>query len=73
MDTINLISNIYKQQLADANEQKILFQAQCELYKAKIEQLEQQLKLAKDEVEKLRNELACQNEPVEELEAEVVQ
>lgn len=67
MDTINLISNIYKQQLADANEQKILFQAQCELYKAKIEQLEQQLKLANDEAEKLRNELACQNEPVEEL------
>lgn len=67
MDTINLISNIYKQQLADANEQKILFQAQCELYKAKIEQLEQQLKLVNDEAEKLRNELACQNEPVEEL------
>ena len=67
MDGLNLIANIYKQQLADANEQKILFQAQCEFYKAKIEQLEQQLKLANDEVEKLRNELACQNEPVEEL------
>lgn len=65
MDGLNLIANIYKQQLADANEQKILFQAQCEFYKAKIEQLEQQLKLANDEVEKLRNELACQNGPVE--------
>lgn len=67
MDGLNLIANIYKQQLADANEQKILFQAQCEFYKAKIEQLEQQLKLANDEVEKLRNELACQNGPVEQV------
>ena len=62
MDGLNLIANIYKQQLADANEQKILFQAQCEFYKAKIEQLEQQLKLANDEVEKFRNEQAEQNE-----------
>ena len=67
MDGLNLIANIYKQQLADANEQKILLQAQCEFYKAKIEQLEQRIKLANNEVEKLRNELSCQNGPVEQV------
>lgn len=64
MDTINLISNIYKQQLADANEQKILFQAQCELYKAKIEQLEQQLKEKNEEIFKMKADEAAKCEAV---------
>lgn len=64
MDTINLISNIYKQQLADANEQKILFQAQCELYKAKIEKLEQELKEKNEEIFKMRADEAAKCEAV---------
>lgn len=50
MDTLNLISNLYKQELADADEQKILFKAQCEIYKQQIEQLEQQLKEANNKI-----------------------
>lgn len=64
MDTINLISSIYKQQLADANEQKILFQAQCEIYKAKIEQLEQQLKEKNEEILKMKADEAAKCEAV---------
>ena len=33
MDAINIITEIYKQELAQANHQKVLFQAQCEIYK----------------------------------------
>lgn len=54
MDTINLIATIYKQQLAEANEQKILFQAQCELYKAQIEELKKELKEKNEKIENLQ-------------------
>ena len=64
MDVMNLISNIYKQQLAEANEQKILFQAQCEIYKAKIEQLEQQLKEKNEEIFKMKADEAAKCEAV---------
>ena len=43
MEEINIILTLYKQQLAEANEQKILIQAQCELYKNEIEELRKQL------------------------------
>ena len=43
MEEINIILTLYKQQLAEANEQKILIQAQCELYKKEIEELRKQL------------------------------
>ena len=36
MDSINLIATLYKQELADANEQAILYKAQCKLYKQEI-------------------------------------
>ena len=72
MDSINLIATFYKQELADANEQKVLFKTQCELYKQEIEQLREQLKQANDEIAKFRNEQAAQNEAVEQVEAEIV-
>lgn len=62
MDSLNLIASIYKRELADANEQKILFKAQCDIYKNEIEQLKEQLKRANDEIAKFRNEQAEQNE-----------
>ena len=62
MDSINLIANFYKQELADANEQAILYKAQCKLYKHEIEQLKEQLKRANDEIAKFRNEQVEQNE-----------
>ena len=73
MDSINLIATFYKQELADANEQKVLFKTQCELYKQEIEQLKEQLKQANDEIAKFRNEQAAQNEAVEHVDAEIVE
>ena len=67
MDTINLIATIYKQELADANEQKVLYKAQCELYKQEIEQLKEQLKRANEKILDLEAE-----DKVEQVEAEIV-
>lgn len=49
MEVANLLSKVYKAALADANEQKILFQIQCEIYKKQIEELEAKLKEANKE------------------------
>ena len=43
MDTANIAISIYKQELADANERKILLMTQCEVYKKEIEELRKQL------------------------------
>ena len=39
MDAINIIAELYKQELALANHEKILYQAQCKIYKQQIEEL----------------------------------
>lgn len=59
MDSLNLIATFYKQELADANEQKILYKTQCELHKQEIEQLKEQLKQANEKISDLEanNEL----------------
>ena len=53
MDAINTINirakSLYKQELAEANHQKVLIQAQCEIYK-------QQIDILKKEIEELKNE-----------------
>ena len=49
MDAINIIAELYKQELAQANHEKILYQAQCEIYKQQIDAL-------KKEIEELKNE-----------------
>ena len=67
MDSINIIANIYKQELADANEQKVLFKTQCELYKQEIAQLKEQLKQANEKILDLEAE-----DKVEQVEAEIV-
>ena len=64
MDSINLIATFYKQELADANEQKVLFKAQCELYKQEIEQLKEQLKEKNEEIFKMKADEAAKCEAV---------
>lgn len=67
MDSLNLIATLYKQELADANEQAILYKAQCELYKQEIAQLKEQLKQANEKILDLEAE-----DKVEQVEAEIV-
>ena len=62
MNSLDILANFYKQELADANEQKILYKTQCELHKQEIAQLKEQVKQANDEIAKIRNEQAEQNE-----------
>ena len=68
MDSINLIATFYKQELADANEQKVLYKAQCELYKQEIEQLKEQLKRAKERIVDLESEDKKERVEVEAIE-----
>lgn len=68
MDSLNVLANIYKQELADANEQKVLFKTQCEIYKQEIEQLKKQLQEANEKIAELKAK-----DEVEQVEAEVIQ
>ena len=68
MDSINLIATLYKQELADANEQAILYKAQCKLYKQEIEQLKEQLKQANEKIMDLEAK-----DKVEQVEAEIIE
>ena len=68
MDSINLIANFYKQELADANEQKILYKTQCELHKQEIEQLREQLKQANEKILDLEAEDKMERVEVEAIE-----
>ena len=43
MDVINLLNAIYKRELADANEKRVMVEAQCEIYKQQVEQLKKEL------------------------------
>ena len=43
MDAINLLNAIYKRELADANEKRVMMEAQCEIYKQQVEQLKKEL------------------------------
>lgn len=51
INTINIIAKLYKQELAEANHQKVLIQAQCEIYKKELEELKQQIDILKNEKE----------------------
>ena len=68
MDSINLIATFYKQELADANEQKVLYKTQCELYKQEIEQLREQLKQANEKILDLEAEDKIERVEVEAIE-----
>ncbi len=43
MDAINIIAELYKQELAQANHEKILYQTQCKLYKQQIDALKKEI------------------------------
>lgn len=43
MDALNLICTIYKRELAEANEKRVVAEAQCAIYKQQVEQLKKQL------------------------------
>lgn len=43
MDALNLICTIYKRELAEANEKRVMIEAQCEIYKQQVEQLKKEL------------------------------
>ena len=68
MDSINLIATFYKQELADANEQKVLYKTQCKLYKQEIEQLKEQLKHANEKIANLEAEDKMERAEVEAIE-----
>ena len=52
MNTIEIVLQIYKKELAQANEQKIIAQIQRLELKQKVEQLEEEIKQLKQEKEK---------------------
>lgn len=68
MDSINIIATLYKQELADANEQKVLYKTQCKLYKQEIEQLKEQLKHANERIADLEAEDKMERVEVEAIE-----
>ena len=54
MNVIDIISNMYKNELAEANHKKIIALAQCNIYKQRIKQLEKQLKEKEEQLAILR-------------------
>ena len=42
MDALNLICTIYKRELAEANEKRVMIEAQCEIYKQQIDKLKKE-------------------------------
>ena len=57
MDTLNLIITLYKKELADANELKLLYQAQLEQERQRAQQSEEQLR---ERVQQLEAQLRIQ-------------
>lgn len=55
INTINIIAKLYKQELAEANHQKVLIQAQCEIYKQQIDMLKKEIEELKKELEELKS------------------
>ena len=54
MNVIDIISNMYKKELAEANHKKIIALAQCNIYEQRIKQLEKQLKEKEEQLAILR-------------------
>ena len=57
MDTVKSILVLYKKELADATELKLLYQSQVEQQQQRIQQLEQQLKEKDEQINKLQQEI----------------
>ena len=54
MKVKDIISNMYKNELAEANHKKIIALAQCNIYEQRIKQLEKQLKEKEEQLAILR-------------------
>ena len=54
MNIIDIISNMYKNELAEANHKKIIALAQCNTYEQRIKQLEKQLKEKEEQLATLQ-------------------
>ena len=54
MNVIDIISNMYKKELAEANHNKIIALAQCNIYEQRIKQLEKQLKEKEEQLTTLQ-------------------
>ena len=54
MNVIDIISNMYKKELAEANHNKIIVLAQCNIYEQRIKQLEKQLKEKEEQLATLQ-------------------
>ena len=54
MNVIDIISNMYKNELAEANHKKIIAVAQCNIYEQRIKHLEKQLKEKEEQLAILR-------------------
>ena len=65
MDTLKLIIALYKKELADANELKLLFQAQLEQEQQRVQQLEAQSE------EQLEAQLRERDEQIKELRQQI--
>ena len=54
MNVIDIISNMYKNELAEANHKKIIALAQCNVHEQRIKQLEKQLKEKEEQLTTLQ-------------------
>lgn len=54
MDTVTLISTLYKQEIARVVEQQILQQAQSELYKMQLQEKEKEIESLRREINELK-------------------
>ena len=56
MDLLNSVLVLYKKELADTNELKVLYQAQLEEHKKRIQQLEQQVQAQEQQINELQQQ-----------------
>lgn len=68
MDTLKLIITLYKKELADANELKLLYQAQLEQERQRVQQSEEQLR---ERVQQLEAQLRERDEQIKELRQQI--
>ena len=68
MNILNSVLVLYKKELADANELKLLYQAQLEQEQQKAQQLEEQLR---ERVQQLEAQLRERDEQIKELRQQI--
>ena len=57
MDTLKSIITLYKRELADATELKLLYQAQLEQEQQRVQQLEEQLRERDEQIKELQQQI----------------